>query len=124
MTDTHALTTRLQTLVESWLAKAAERRGRADAEVDKVWSAEQYGVADTLEDAAVQIQQAIQRLTQGLGDTVDWKHTTENWLSLSKQIRALADADDNRLTVAYRRAGSETYLNVVNEIRALLKETN
>jgi ABC-type transporter MlaC component len=124
MTDMHALTTRLQAFVENWLASAAERRGRADAGVDKVWSAEQYGIADTLEDAAVQIQQAIQRLAQGLGDTVNWNHMTENWLSLSKQIRALADADDNRLTVAYRRAGSETYLNVVNEVRALLKETD
>jgi ABC-type transporter MlaC component len=124
MTETHALTTQLQALVEKWLAAVAERRSRADAEVNKVWSAEQYGSADILEEAAVQIQQAIQRLTQGLGDTVDWKHMTENWLSLSKQMRALADADDNRLTVAYRRAGSETYQNVVNEIRALLKETN
>lgn len=123
MTDTRALTTRLQTLVENWLTSAAEHRSRADAEVDKVWSAQQYGIADTLEDAAVHVQQAIHRLNQGLDATVDWKHTTENWLSLSKQIRALADADDNRLTVAYRRAGSETYLNVVNEIRALLDET-
>jgi ABC-type transporter MlaC component len=124
MTEMHTLTTQLQALVEKWLAAVAERRSHADAEVNKVWSAEQYGVADILEDAAVQIQQAIQRLTQGLGDTVDWKHMTENWLSLSKQMRTLADADDNRLTVAYRRAGSETYLDVINEIRALLKETN
>lgn len=110
------LTAKLLALAKSWEESAVKRREDADAETDKVWSARQYGLADTMEDAATQIRSAISELGSALPDL---GKLIMQWTELAEQALALAESDDNRLTVAYRRAGHEAYMKAVEALREL-----
>lgn len=119
--ETASLAARLHTLTESWLHAAARRRKEADAEADKVWSARQYGIADTYEDAALHVRQVLARSVEAAGQPHDWDGVISQWQILSQQVLALAESDDNRITVAYRRSGAEAYLKAIDELRAVLE---
>lgn len=119
--ETVSLAARLRALAESWLHAAAGRRKEADAEADKVWSARQYGIADTYEDAALHVRQVLAHSVESPGEPPDWDEVISQWRDLSQQVLALAESDDNRITVAYRRSGAEAYLKAIDELRAVLE---
>lgn len=110
-------TARLRQLADAWIKMAIERRRAADAEADKVWSARQYGIADTYEDAALHIRQV---LGDAPGKTPNWGAVIAEWEGLANQVLGLAAMDDNRITIAYRRSGGEAYLSAIDALRAAL----
>ncbi|MCC7209790.1 MAG: hypothetical protein IT323_20965 [Anaerolineae bacterium] len=112
---------RLQQMAEMWLSMAIERRRDADAETDKVWSARQYGIADTYEDAALHIRQVLAEARETPGKTPDWQAVVAEWEGLANQVLGLAAMDDNRITVAYRRSGGEAYQAAIEALRAALE---
>jgi hypothetical protein len=114
-------TARLHQLAEMWITMAADRRRAADAETDKVWSARQYGIADTYEDAALHIQQVLNDAGRPPGSAPDWQAVFTEWAALAEQVLGLAAMDDNRITVAYRRSGGEAYLEAIVVLRAALE---
>ncbi len=112
---------RLRALATTWITMAVERRRAADLETDKVWSARQYGIADTYEDAALHIRQVLGEASQAPGKGPDWPAVVAEWTALAEQVLGLAALDDNRITVAYRRSGGEAYLKAVEALRAALQ---
>lgn len=100
---------------------AVERRRAADAEADKVWSARQYGIADTYEDAALHIRQVLDDARQAPGSAPDWSKVIAEWTALADQVLGLATLDDNRITVAYRRSGGEAYSKAIEALQAALE---
>jgi hypothetical protein len=121
MSKRHTLSLNLRAIAARWVEDAQRRRLEADAETDKVWSARQYGLADTLEDAA-------QHLTASLdgqnADTAHWASLAVIWLRLAAETAHLAESDDNRLPASYRRASAEAYERAAAEVRAALEEAN
>lgn len=100
---------------------AVERRRAADAEADKVWSARQYGIADTYEDAALHIRQILDEAGKAPGSAPDWSKVIAEWKALAEQVLGLAALDDNRITVAYRRSGGEAYSKAIEALQAALE---
>ena len=120
--DRSSLIERLDALTHHWLESAHRRRKDADSEADKVWSARQYGLTDTEEDAADEIQKYLANSKQAAD--VNIESLMARWSVLANEVMTLATNDENRLTAAYRRAGHEAYLRLIEELREAVTSTH
>lgn len=116
------LMSRLSEVCELWVRTAEQRRKEADSETDKVWSARQYGMADTYDEATQHLHDLLERLKQDTSAPIDWSGVLKLWARLAAHAYQIAQTDDNRMVVSYRQAGGEAYERAAAELRALLVE--